>query len=92
MRKPLSFCLISYSVVGLLLLAGCSSSTPRPERAPGDVVSQEQEDESHDEKIARQEEILRRQEMEMQRQQREIDDLKRQKFYNKALKPYTKER
>ncbi|MCB0333469.1 MAG: hypothetical protein KDD55_08205 [Bdellovibrionales bacterium] len=79
------FCLGSFGL-------GCSSSTPRAKRAPGDVVTHEEDDESHEEKVARQEEVLRRQEVEIQRQQREMEDLQRQQFYNKALKPYTKER
>ena len=82
--------LIILSVFFFLGAVACSTAPTPVDRAPGDVVSRAEEDESFDEKVARQKEIIRRQEIEMQRQERELQDLQRQKYHNEALRTYEK--
>ncbi len=45
----------------------------------------------YEEKVAAQEQIIKQQEREMRQQQKDLDHLKRQEYYNEALKKYQKQ-
>lgn len=82
---------------GVLFLGGCSSSQPiEPTKEignPGIYYGLADSENISDEdklklKIRAQEEILKRQQAEAERQAREIQDLKRQDYFNRQMKPY----
>ena len=45
----------------------------------------------YEEKVVAQEQIIKQQEREMRQQQKDLDHLKRQEYYNEALKKYQKQ-
>lgn len=88
--------IVSLAVLNVMTL-GCSSSPANPDEFnyqdgadPGSLIVEDEEEDTFEEKVARRKEILRRQELEKERQNREIRELKRQKYYNKALQEYEK--
>jgi predicted ribosome quality control (RQC) complex YloA/Tae2 family protein len=90
-RRRKSCCFL-VSIVVAIAISGCSSDKSADyyddylyERGQ----QPDNDDQTHEEKVAEQKEIIRRQEDEIKRQDRELEDLRRQQFHNQSLKRYS---